>query len=170
MELSCCSVRGPLRLCLIRVSTAVQMGVLIACWTEARLSQLVYSEVSGRAVVGARRPPRCGRWGGRRCPRRGRCVGALVARACRRRVKCRPSRSYPVRVSSAVRTVGLLVQVPALARPLPVLQSGAGQSESILGRLCNPARVDRDSAAYPAVLGLQVQVWAQLWLAQSAYQ
>ncbi len=44
-------------------------------------------------------------------------------------------------------TVSLLV--PALARPLPVLQSGARQSESILGRLCNPARVD--TTAYPAV-------------------
>ena len=71
-----------------------------------------------------------------------------------------------VRVGSAVLAVSLLV--PALARPLPVLQSRACQFESILGRLCNPARVD--SAAYPAVLGLQVQVWAQLWLAQSAYQ
>ena len=89
-----------------------------------------------------------------------------VARACHRRVKCRPSRSCLVRVISAVRAVQLLV--PALALPLPVLQSRACQSESILGRPYVPARVD--SAAYPAVLGLQVQVWAQLWLAQSAYQ
>ncbi len=50
-------------------------------------------------------------------------------------------------------TVSLLV--PALTRPLPVLQSRARQSESILGNLCNPTRLD--PAAYPAVLEPQVQ-------------
>ncbi len=162
MELGCGSVRGPMLLYLMQVSPAVQIGDLIACLTGARLSQLVCPEVPGRAVVGARLPLLCGRRGERWCPRRGRCVGTSVARACRRRMRYRPSRSCLVRVSSAVRAVSLLV--PALARPLPVLQSRASrcQSESILGRPCNPARVD--SAAYPAVLGLQVQVWANCGL------
>ena len=50
-------------------------------WGAPVRSQLAVTaclqEVQGHAAMGARRPPFCGRLGGRWCPRRSRCVGAL---------------------------------------------------------------------------------------------
>jgi hypothetical protein len=56
VKLGRCPVRGPLLLCFVRVSPAVQMNNPIACRTEARLSQPVCPVVPGRAGLAVRPP------------------------------------------------------------------------------------------------------------------
>ncbi len=146
MKLGRCLVRGPWRLCFVRVSPSVQVNYPIAYRTEARLSQPICPVVPARAGLAISRPPPApsGRREERQCPRRSRCVGAPVARVC----SCR--------VRSRARDGELAGSGLGLTRPLPVLQSRARQSESILSRPCNPTRLD--PAAYPAAFELQVQV------------